>query len=160
MRPGYCAVEKISSAPAAGEPLTDVRLFVAFSKSDKIELIIQKAVELGCSGIVAFPSKRCVSIPDEKALERRLIRWNKISAEAASQSGRGIIPEVSAAPDLILRSLLPFKSNLAVFFTRRNGIILLNRYYLAADIPPFRLFTGPEGGFDPEEAAAAVNAAA
>lgn len=158
IRPGYCEVEKISYTPTRGEPSVVVRLFVAFSKSDKIELVIQKAVEMGCGEIVVFPSKRCISVPDEKSLDRKLIRWNKISAEAASQSGRGIIPEVSSAPDFKNAIAAALKSDLAVFLyeeERENALkaILSHEGYSSVS-----LISGPEGGFEPEEAAAAVSA--
>ena len=56
------------------------------------------ATELGAAELVAFPSARCVSRPDERSLAKKLERWQKIAASAAEQSGRGRIPQVLALP--------------------------------------------------------------
>ena len=73
-------------------------VYVAFPKADKLEHVIQKATELGAYEIVAFPSARCVSRPDDKSLKKKLERWQKIAASAAEQSGRGRIPQVLVLP--------------------------------------------------------------
>ena len=65
------------------EPGVQVSVYMAFPKADKLEHVIQKATELGVYEIVAFPSARCVSKPDEKSLKKKLERWQKIAASAA-----------------------------------------------------------------------------
>ena len=85
----------ISESPSDCEPSVKLTLFQALPKSDKMELIIQKTVELGVYRIVPFISKRCISRPDAASAEKKLKRWRKIAEEAAKQSGRGIIPEIS-----------------------------------------------------------------
>lgn len=82
--------QKLCSA----EPSVDLTLFQAIPKQDKLEHIIQKSVELGVSKIVPVLTRRCVSRPDKKDFEKKLVRLNKIALEAAKQSGRGIIPTV------------------------------------------------------------------
>ena len=62
-----------------------VSVYMAFPKADKLEHVIQKATELGAYEIVAFPSARCVSRPDEKSLKKKLERWQKIAASAAER---------------------------------------------------------------------------
>ncbi len=62
---------------------------MAFPKADKLEHVIQKATELGAAEIIAFPGARCVSRPEERALGKKLERWQKIAASAAEQSGPG-----------------------------------------------------------------------
>ena len=79
----------------AAEPNIEVTLFQAVPKMDKLEYIIQKSVELGVSRIVPMLTRRCVSRPDERDFAKKLARLNKIAAEAAKQSGRGIIPQVT-----------------------------------------------------------------
>ena len=79
----------------AAEPNIEVTLFQAVPKMDKLEYIIQKCVELGVSRIVPMLTRRCVSRPDERDFAKKLARLNKIAAEAAKQSGRGIIPQVT-----------------------------------------------------------------
>ena len=80
--------------PSASESAVRVSVYMAYPKGDKLEHVIQKATELGAYEIVAFPSGRCVSRPDEKSLRKKAERWQKIAAAAAEQSGRGRIPEV------------------------------------------------------------------
>ena len=79
----------------SAEPNIEVTLFQAVPKMDKLEYIIQKSVELGVSRIVPMLTRRCVSRPDERDFAKKLARLNKIAAEAAKQSGRGIIPQVT-----------------------------------------------------------------
>ena len=76
------------------EPKVKASIYMAFPKADKLEHVIQKSTELGVSEIIAFPSSRCVSRPDEKSLKKKLERWQKIAASAAEQSGRGVVPQV------------------------------------------------------------------
>ena len=69
-------------------------LFQGLPKGDKMELIVQKAVELGVYGIVPFAAKRSVVRLDEKKAGKKQIRWQAIAKGAAEQSGRGLVPEV------------------------------------------------------------------
>ncbi len=84
----------LGRVPSDSEPGVKLTIYQALPKSDKLETVIQKTVELGAYRIVPFISKRCVSRPDEKAAEKKLARYRKIAEEAAKQSGRGIIPDV------------------------------------------------------------------
>ena len=68
--------------------------FQCLPKGDKMELIIQKAVELGASRIVPVASKRCVVRLDEKKAQSKVKRWQAIAESAAKQSGRAVVPEV------------------------------------------------------------------
>jgi len=68
---------------SSAEPKVKASIYMAFSKGDKLEHVIQKATELGAYEIVAFPSSRCVSRPDEKSLAKKIERWQKIAASAA-----------------------------------------------------------------------------
>ncbi|MCQ2513324.1 MAG: 16S rRNA (uracil(1498)-N(3))-methyltransferase, partial [Lachnospiraceae bacterium] len=77
------------------EPNVKLTLFQAMPKSDKLDFIVQKAVELGVSKICTVITSRCVSRPDKKSFEKKKKRLQKIALEAAKQSGRGIIPEIS-----------------------------------------------------------------
>ena len=87
-----CRVE--GQEPSRGEPTVRATLFMALPKSDKMDLIVQKATELGVSAIVPFVGARCVSKPDERSMGKKLQRWQKIVREAAMQCGRGVIPVV------------------------------------------------------------------
>ena len=79
---------------ANNEPNHKISVYQCFPKGDKLETVIQKAVELGAYEIVAVMSERCVSRPDSKAFSKRLERLKKISESAAAQCGRSIIPEI------------------------------------------------------------------
>ncbi len=77
-----------------GEPAIRLTLAVCLPKSDKIEIIVQKATELGASELVVVRSERTVANPSTERLNERLIRWERIAAEAAEQSGRGKLPRI------------------------------------------------------------------
>ena len=85
----------LSAEKSENEPTVNVVLYQALPKSDKMDLIVQKAVELGVYKIVPVITARCVSRPAKSGYEKRVERYNKIALEAAKQSGRGIVPTVS-----------------------------------------------------------------
>ncbi len=87
-------VEILSRQPSQTEPTVFIRLFQALPKGDKMEWILQKAVELGVSEVVPVLTERCISRPDEKSMDKKLARWQKIAVEAAKQCGRSRIPTV------------------------------------------------------------------
>ena len=147
-----------SRQEAEAEASVQVSVYMAFSKGDKLEHVIQKATELGAYEIVAFPSARCVSKPDEKSLKKKLERWQKIAASAAEQSGRGRIPQVltlSSYGEAIQRAAAADKSIL--FYENENGLTL--RMSLdAGQWKTVSLMTGPEGGLEIKEVAMAQKA--
>ena len=77
------------------EPPFYAHLFQALPKGDKLETVIQKSVECGVGEITPFESERCVVKVKRDAEDRKTERRNKISSEAAKQSGRGVIPLVN-----------------------------------------------------------------
>ena len=85
----------LSSQNCASEPPYDAVLCQALPKGDKMDLIVQKAVETGVSGIIPFISEYCISRPDLKTSANKLERWNRIALEAAKQCGRGKVPRVA-----------------------------------------------------------------
>lgn len=144
----------------AAEPNIEVTLFQAVPKMDKLEYIIQKSVELGVSRIVPMLTRRCVSRPDERDFAKKLARLNKIAAEAAKQSGRGIIPQVT--PIVSYKKALEMMKELdrnVLLYEEEGGVP-----FGEADLTGAKtvgLVIGSEGGFDREEAEActAVGAA-
>lgn len=90
----------LSAEKSQSEPSVKVHLYQAMPKGDKLELIIQKAVELGVDSITPVMTRRCVSKPDAKSMAKKLERYNRIALEAAKQSGRGKIPQVKPLLDL------------------------------------------------------------
>ncbi len=85
----------LSSCPSIGEPKAELRLYQCLPKGDKMDDIVQKAVELGATSITPVLSERCISRPDQKALAKKIARWGQIAKEASMQSGRGIIVPVN-----------------------------------------------------------------
>jgi 16S rRNA (uracil1498-N3)-methyltransferase len=135
----------------ATEAAVKVSVYMAFPKADKLEHVIQKATELGAFEIVAFPSARCVSKPDEKSLKKKLERWQKIAASAAEQSGRGRIPEVLVLPSYKAALERAAKADKALLFYENEQATTLR---MALDSKPFAtasFLTGPEGGLEPSE---------
>ena len=144
----------------AAEPNIEVTLFQAVPKMDKLEYIIQKSVELGVSRIVPMLTWRCVSRPDERDFAKKLARLNKIAAEAAKQSGRGIIPQVT--PIVSYKKALEMMKELDrnVLLYEEEGGVSFGEVDLTG-AKTVGLVIGSEGGFDREEAEActAVGAA-
>ena len=134
------------------EPKTRVTLYQALPKADKMEYIVQKAVELGVYRIVPVLTSRCISRPDEKTAAKKRERLCKIAAEAAKQSGRGLIPEVDGV--LTFKNAVKEMSTagLPIFFFE-HASLPLRKYmekYTGGDIA---VMVGAEGGFSDEEAA-------
>lgn len=128
-------------------------LFQALPKGDKMELIIQKAVELGVYAIVPVKTSRCVVKLDKKKEECKLKRWNAIAMSAAKQSRRGIIPQVMNVmgfkeamefADQFDKNIIPYENFKDMTETKN----LLDTIDKAQSIG---IFIGPEGGFAPEE---------
>ena len=95
LRDEICHLTVLSSKPSETEPPVDITLYMGYPKGDKLELVIQKAVELGASAIVPFLSERCVVKPRAEREEKQNDRHARIAQEAAKQCGRGRIPTVS-----------------------------------------------------------------
>ncbi len=136
----------VSLNTEAGPAIT---LFVALSKGDKLEAVIQKAVELGVTQIGPFVSKRCVAKPPAKK-DTRLDRWNKIAREAARQCGRGRVPTVTEI--LTFGEALTRSTQADVkLFCYENATYPLSQALNARPFSSVSLLTGPEGGFEDDE---------
>ena len=128
------------------EPNIKVILYQGLPKGDKMDTIIQKAVELGISEIVPVLTNRCVSRPDEKSANKKCQRWQKISLEAAKQSGRGIIPHINniiTFKEMIKR--INCKDQTRIFY-EQGGQSLSN--ILNSSRNNINIIIGPEGGFE------------
>lgn len=138
----------------------EVTIFQGLPKSDKMELIIQKNVELGVARIVPVNTKRCVVKIEDKKVASRVARWNAISEAAAKQSKRRIIPEVT----------MPMNFKQALEYAKDMDLLLIpyelsegmgKTKELIESLKPgmkVAVFIGPEGGFDEGEIKAAMDA--
>ena len=156
---GEVRLKVLSVAPSQSEPDVHVHLYQAMPKADKMETIIQKAVELGAASITPVMTRRCVSRPDAKSMDKKLVRYNRIALEAAKQCGRGVVPPV--LPLLELPQALEQM--------QRTGCPIL--FYENATAPAKQVIAkaresgkeleiavliGAEGGFDEDEVALAM----
>lgn len=137
-------------------------LFQGLPKNDKMELIVQKAVELGAYEVIPVSMKRCVVKLDAKKAAKKVERWNSISESAAKQAGRSIIPNVS---DVVsYREALERAEQLDVVlvpYELEEGMAETKK--LLHQIQPGQsvgIFIGPEGGFEREEVEQAIEAGA
>ena len=151
-------LEVVQRRESVTEAAVQVSVYMAFPKADKLEHVIQKATELGVYEIVAFPSSRCVSKPDDKSLKKKLERWQKIAASAAEQSGRGRIPEVLVLPsyaEALKRASLTDK---ALLFYENEQATTLKMALSSGGYRTVSLLTGPEGGLEEREVEQAKSA--
>ena len=137
--------------PSSTEAAVDVRVYMAFPKADKLEHVIQKATELGACEILAFPSSRCVSRPDEKSLKKKLERWQKIAQSAAEQSGRGIIPDILVLPSFGEALKRGAQADKALLFYENEQATTLKMALSGGSYQTVSLLTGPEGGLEEAE---------
>lgn len=130
-----------------------IYLFQALPKADKMEWIIQKAVELGVYRIIPVASRRCVVKLDEKKAAAKTARWQAIAEAAAKQSKRGVIPEVSGVvnfPQAVKQAegmnvkMIPYELAEGMEKTRE----IIDSLEEGQDIA---VFIGPEGGFETSE---------
>lgn len=158
---GICtAIEDINGE--SRELPVKITLFQCLPKGDKMELIIQKAVELGASEIIPVASKRSVVKLDAKKAAKKVQRWQEIAKSAAKQSKRTVIPTVGevhsfsqaveAAGQLDML-LLPYEDARGISHSRE---VMAG----AAGKKSLGIFIGPEGGFQEEEVRLALEAGA
>lgn len=143
-------LETTKRRKSSSEPDFDITLFQCLPKQGKMEVIIQKCVELGINRIVPVVSKRCVVRIDGK--ENKIIRWNKVSQEAAKQCGRAFVPKVED-PHAI--NSIEFSRFDAVLLAYENeGDNSLKSVLRGFESKPksIAMIIGPEGGFDADEA--------
>jgi len=144
----------ISSEKTIAEPTVKVTLYQAIPKLDKMELIIQKCVELGVNEIVPVLTNRCISRPDKKTMEKKLDRYSKICFEAAKQSGRGIIPQVSQMISL-KEAIDRMKADDLAIICYEGGGEKLSEMNLT-EKSTISVLIGGEGGFGEDEVELAI----
>ena len=139
------------------EPPVKVFLFQALPKGDKLDTVIQKAVECGVFEITPFESERCVVKSKPEAEERKTERRNRISLEAAKQCGRGYIPQVNPTVSFDEALKRAAACDLGIFCyegENENSLKTLLRENPAATT--ISVLIGSEGGFSIGEVGAAI----
>lgn len=147
-------IAKILSVDEAGKELpAKIYLFQGLPKSDKMEFIIQKAVELGVYQIIPVETRRTVVKLDKKKEESKLRRWSAVSESAAKQSGRLIVPEVAGVMTFQKAlaiskefdiTVIPFEHAKGMEETRQTLSAIKHGMNVG-------IFIGPEGGFEDSE---------
>ena len=164
-----CTIEDFSSDEVllhiiyAQEPDYELQsriyLFQGLPKADKMELIIQKAVELGAYEVIPVETKRCVVKLDGKKAAKKVERWKQIAESAAKQSKRMLIPNVHEV--LTFKEALKYAESMDVRlipYELAKG--MQETKEILADIQPGQsigIFIGPEGGFEEKEVETAIS---
>ena len=143
----------VSCHAADTEPKQSITLFMALPKGDKMEFIVQKAVELGVCEVIPVAMKRSVVKLDQKKAQKKCARWQEIARSAAKQAGRGYIPKVHevlsyrealAYSEQLDRVLLPYELAEGMKETKKVITSILPGQSVG-------IYIGPEGGFEKEE---------
>lgn len=150
--------EAIDKKKSLGEPAIEVVLFQSIPKSDKMDFIVQKSVELGVSKIIPVITERTiVKFTDSASIQKKVQRWQKISAEASKQSERGKVPVVSVP--LKFEDAVKCVKDYDLFVIpyekeRQCGIrkVIDNK----CGIKRIGIMIGPEGGYSEEEILKAI----
>ncbi len=149
------------------EPPYRAHVFQALPKGDKLDSVIQKAVECGMTELTTFESERCVVRMKDGAESKKLERRERIALEAAKQSGRGILPVIHATCRFSEALSLAKEADLPLFCYEGDGTLPLGRVlkekraeFLQKGIeePSVSIMIGSEGGFSLAEVQAAQNA--
>lgn len=123
----------------------------ALPKADKLDLILQKATELGVHRFIPLKTERVEIKIDSKRLESRQERWRRIVVEAAKQSGRVVIPEVDVPISLETLLTRDYKGVKLLFWEEEKTVKLRSVLEQQKEVREALILIGPEGGFSPEE---------
>ena len=157
IRDEECECEIISEEISRAESPVDITLCMAYPKGDKLETVIQKAVELGVSRILPFESSRCIKRPKAEKIDKQLARLSKIAEEAAKQCGRAKIPEVLTPISYreMLKYTKDFEMTLFCYEAEEDSSV---KNILKSRTRPATcaVIVGSEGGFSEDEVKEAI----
>ena len=161
IRDDECILTVLSEQTCSAEPPAHITLFMAYPKGDKLETVVQKAVELGASVICPFESSRCIKRPAPDKAAKQTARLQRIAEEASKQCGRGRLPKIEEP--LRLKDILPRLGGYDITllcYENENGTTLKSVLKSADKRDSIAVIVGSEGGFSPEEAELIVSAGA
>jgi 16S rRNA (uracil1498-N3)-methyltransferase len=136
----------VSSAAATGEPVQHVTICASLIRPERFEWLLQKSVEIGVTRIIPIICDRTRA--ESSSTQNKFSRWQRIVTEAAEQSCRGKIPEL--APALALKEIRIPPADQVFWLHEGKGTLPL-RQLLPTQRAPVWVFSGPEGGFSPDE---------
>ena len=143
--------EIVEKRPSRGEPFVACDVYIALAKGDRLDYAVQKSVELGARSVILFKSKRCVAAPGD--VSKKITRLQRIALETAKQCGRGRVPEVSAAAAFRSAVEQAARAGTPLFFYElEEKTSLKQALEQSGEISTVSVVTGPEGGFEPDEA--------
>ena len=161
IRDEECECEILSEEIGKTEPPVEITLCMAYPKGDKLETVIQKAVELGASRILPFESSRCIKRPKAEKIDKQLARLSKIAEEAAKQCGRSKIPEVLSPVGYEKMLKIAEECELTLFCYEAEEEFSLKNVLKSRTRPAScAVIVGSEGGFSEEEARLAAESGA
>ena len=143
------SIDVLKMQQGSHEMKTKITLYQSVSKGERMDLTIQKSVELGVYKIVPVISDRCVVKLDGKSSKSD--RWQKIALEAARQSGRDIVPVVTE-PVVFAKAVSSCNESIKVIPWEEAKGLTLKRLISERDAKSIAVFIGPEGGYTPAEA--------
>ncbi len=138
-----------NARPSPAEPRCRVTLVQSLPKAGKMELIVQKCVELGAFAIQPALSARCVPVPGSD-FEKKRARYQRVADEAAKQSRRGILPQVLPLISLDALDLAAFDA-VFVAYEEERAVTLKRALRARGPFASAAAIIGPEGGFEPRE---------
>jgi 16S rRNA (uracil1498-N3)-methyltransferase len=138
-----------SSSPQR-DSLLEITLAQSLLKGEKMDTLVQKATELGVTGIVPFSSSRSIPLLEKRQEMKRHLRWEKISVEASKQCGRGVLPKVWPIQDYPEVLELAPQDSLKLILWEREGLGLKEVLRRSKERRIF-FAVGPEGGFSERE---------
>ncbi len=153
---GEVSARIIYERAVLSEPPYRAYLYQSLPKGDKMEYIVQKAVEIGVYRIIPLVSERSISRPDPSSCAKKVERWNRIALEAAKQCGRGIVPKVS---DVItykeavrqMSELSSEEGSVSFLCYEGDGTEKLGDIAGCKNLKNIAFLIGPEGGISDEE---------
>ena len=157
IRDELCECKIDSRRISDSEPPVSITLFMAYPKGDKLELVIQKAVELGAVRIVPFESSRCIKRPKKDKADKTTARLQRIADEAAKQCRRAVLPRVLECVSYKQMLQMAAKAELPLFCYEAEENNSIYRVLSSnKSVKNISITVGCEGGFSPEEVKEAV----
>jgi 16S rRNA (uracil1498-N3)-methyltransferase len=149
---GSLRAEVLESSPPEPPPAVAMTLMVGLPKADKMDFILEKATELGCSSVIPFRSSRTIPRLDARDAGKRLLRWERVALAAAKQCGSGRVPEISpllSFPDALRAS--SGAQGKIIFYEGEGRFGLKKVLGRLSGASSVALLIGPEGGFSEDE---------